>query len=316
MQLRSFRNSDTPRICQLWHQHPALRGKFQGLTPAIFERVVLSKTYFDPLGLCLAWVDDQLVGLVHASSSIAEDQQNLDPNRGVISQLVLQPGPHAQEVAAALLQYARQYLRNSGATQIEFGGYFPLSPFYLGLYGGSRAVGALADDPLVGPALQSAGFEPYGRVIINHWRLSGFRQVIDRRQLLIGRSYNLEVATDSQPQTWLQACHYDAATQKVFQLKDKRSSEVVGTVAFWEMDPLVQNWGQHGMGLVELEVAPKWRRTGLATYMVGESLRQLKQAGVGLIEIQHLDTDLAVASLCQKLDFTPIDSTVLYRTNL
>ncbi len=316
MQLRSFRNSDTPRICQLWHQHPELRGKFRGLTPAVFERVILSKTYFDPEAFCLAWVGDHLVGFVHAACGIAEDQQRLDPSRGLISQLVLQPGPTTAAAAPALLEYATEYLRTRGATHIEFGGYFPLSPFYLGLYGGSRGVGVLADDPLVGVALQAAGFEAYGRVIINHWRLSGFRQVIDRRQLLIGRSYALENVSDCQPQTWLQACHYDAATQKVFQLKDKRSGEIVGKVAFWEMDPLVQNWGQNGMGLVELEVAPQWRRTGLATYMVGESLRQLKHAGVGLIEIQHLDTDLAVASLCQKLDFTPIDSTVLYRKPL
>lgn len=316
MQLRSFRNSDTPQICQLWHQHPELRGKFQGLTPAIFERVVLSKTYFDPDGLRLAWLGDQLLGFVHAASSIADDQQGLDTTRGVISQLLLTPGHLAAETAAELLKDAARYLQERGAQQIEFGGYFPLSPFYLGLYGGSRAVGVLADDPLVGDALQAAGYAAYGRVSINHWRLSGFRQVIDRRQLLIGRGYALENFSDSQPQTWLQACHYDAATQKVFQLKDKRSGEVVGKVAFWEMEPLVQNWGQHGMGLVELEVAPQWRRTGLATYLVGESLRQLKQSGVGLIEIQHLDTDLAVASLCHKLDFTPIDSTVLYRKML
>lgn len=316
MQLRSFRNSDTPRLCQLWHEHPELRGKFQGLTPAIFERVVLSKTYFDPRGLCLAWHDDQLLGFVHAASSIANDQQQLDASRGVISQLILQPGPNAVEVAQALLAYASQYLQATGATEIEFGGYFPLAPFYLGLYGGSRAVGILADDPLVPAALEAAGYNNHGRVIINHWRLSGFRQVIDRRQMLIGRSYSLENVSDSQPQTWLQACHYDAATQKIFQLKEKRSGEIVGKVAFWEMDPLVQNWGQNGMGLVELEVAPAWRRLGLATYLVGESLRQLKQAGVGLIEIQHLDTDLAVMSLCQKLDFTPIDATVLYRKTL
>lgn len=316
MQLRPFQNSDTPHLCQLWHQHAELRGKFQGLTPAIFERVVLSKTYFDPRGLGLAWIDDQLVGFVHAASSIADDQRRLDPTRGLISQLILQPGSHAASVSSALLDYAAQYLQATGARRIEFGGYFPLSPFYLGLYGGSRAVGVLADDPLVTAALEAAGYSNFGRVIINHWRLSDFRQVIDRRQLLIGRSYALENVSDSQPQTWLQACHYEAATQKVFQLKEKRSVEIVGKVAFWEMEPLVQNWGQHGMGLVELEVAPAWRRLGLATYLVGESLRQLKQSGVGLIEIQHLDTDLAVTSLCQKLDFTPIDSTLLYRKTL
>jgi predicted N-acetyltransferase YhbS len=67
---------------------------------------------------------------------------------------------------------------------------------------------------------------------------------------------------------------------------------------------------------VELSVDPTFQRQGLATYMVGESLRQLKQSGVAMVEIQHLDTDLRVASLCKKLGFSPVDATQLWHKTL
>ncbi|MBL8889432.1 MAG: GNAT family N-acetyltransferase [Planctomycetaceae bacterium] len=316
MQFRSFENSDTPLICDLWRQHSNLRGKYHGLNPAVFERVVLSKTYFDPQSVFLALENGAAVGLVHVAFGISENQQGLDYQKGVIAQLLLRGGDQPPEVATKLLEMGETYLREHGSSHVEFGGYFPLSPFYLGLYGGSRFVGMLADDQRVRLALGAAGYEAYGSVVINHWRLGDFRQVIDRQQLMISRSYVLENVSDSHPQTWLQACHYDAIAQKFFQLKEKRTGEVAGQIAFWEMDPLVENWGQNGVGLVELSVLPQFRRKGLATYMVGESLRQLKQGGFGLVEIQHLETDNVVKSLCKKLEFKPIDSTVLWRKDL
>ncbi len=316
MQFRSFQNSDTPLICDLWRQHSNLRGKYQGLNPVVFERLVLSKTYFDPQGVFLALDDNVAIGMVHAGFGIAENHQGLDRQRGLISQLLLRNGETSAPVATRLLALGEQYLVEHGATQVEFGGYFPLSPFYLGLYGGSRFVGVLAEDQRTCEALEANGYSPNGTVVINHWRLGDFRQVIDRQQMLIGRSYGLENVSESHPQTWLQSCHYDATAQKIFQLKEKRSGETVGQVAFWEMEPLAENWGHNGMGLVELSIVPHCRRKGLATYMVGESLRQLKQSGIGLVEIQHLATDNMVKALCEKLVFKPIDSTVLWRKTL
>lgn len=316
MQFRSFENSDTPAICDLWRQHSNLRGKYHGLNPVVFERLVLSKTYFDPRGVWLAMEGDEVIGMVHAAFGIADDLQGLDRQRGVISQLLLRAGEQSDVVATRLLELAEQYLFQQGAAQVEFGGYYPLSPFYLGLYGGSRFVGVLAEDQRTGQALAANGYTACGSVVINHWRLGDYRQVVDRQQMLIGRSYGIENVSESHPQTWLQSCHYDAASQKIFQLKEKRSGETVGQVAFWEMEPLAENWGQNAMGLVELSIVPHCRRKGLATYLVGESLRQLKQSGIGLIEIQHVASDEVVQALCRKLDFRPIDSTVLWRKPL
>ena len=313
MQFRPFRNSDTPLICDLWRQHSNLRGKYQGLNPSVFERLVLSKTYFDANGVWLAVDGNQAAGMVHAGFAIADDQLGLDKQRGLIVQLLLRGGDDSLAVGVKLLELAEDYLVKHGASQIEFGGYFPLSPFYLGLYGGSRFVGMLVADQRTGKVMEAAGYEAFGSVVINHWRLGDFRQVVDRQQMLIGRTYDVQDVSESHPQTWLQSCNYDVAAQKMFQLKERRSGEPVGQVAFWEMEPLAENWGQNGMGLVELSVVPHLRRKGLATYMVGESLRQLKQAGIGLVEIQHVATDSVVQALCTKLDFKPIDSTVLWR---
>lgn len=314
MQLRTFENSDPPLLCEIWRSYRQMRGKLKSLSPAVLEKMILSKPYFDPQGLFLALDDERPIGFVHAGFGIADDTAGLDQKRGVLAQLMYADG--RDDVAQALLDAAENYCRNRGSTTIEFGGHFPNSPFYLGLYSGSRAVGTLVDDDPLAELLRQQGYQEMGDIRINHWRLGEFRQPVDRNQVIIGRTFTLENVSESQPQSWLQACNYDSVLQRIYQLKEKRSQEVVGRVAFWEMEPLAEDWGSNGMGLVELFVEIPWRRRGLATYLVGESLRQLKQAGVGMVEIQHISDDVAVQTLCRKLGFTPVDSTHRWHKSL
>jgi hypothetical protein len=61
---RTFRNSDPPRLAELWRSQPPQRGLMQPMSAGLFERLVLSKPYFDRDGLILAVNDDRIVGFV------------------------------------------------------------------------------------------------------------------------------------------------------------------------------------------------------------------------------------------------------------
>lgn len=316
MQFRSFLNSDPPALCEIWRSHASMRGKFQGIGPNEWEQLVLGKPYFDPAGLILAIDDSEVVGFVHASFGRTEDQQVLDPAQGVISQLMVRQIDHHAEVAGQLLARAEDYLGTRRAGSIVAGGQFPSSPFYLGLYGGSRAVGVLSEDQRTQEWFRNAGFEHTGDVVIRHWHLHNFRPLVDRQQMMIGRSFLIEAQLDPVPSNWCDACNFGLTSRVGFTLKDRKSAQVVGTLVYWDMEPLVRNWGVNGMGLVELWVIPELRQKGIATYMVGESLRQLKQQGVALVEIQHPADDPVMSSLCNKLGFQSVDSTVMFEKKL
>ena len=86
-----------------------------------------------------------------------------------------------------------------------------------------------------------------------------------------------------------------------------KEGEPSGSATYWDMEPLASSWGVHASGLSHLEVPPDLRRNGLATYLVGESLRQLQSQGVTLVEAQVATDNEAAVGLMQKLGFTEVD---------
>lgn len=316
LHIRPFLNTDPPFILDVWQNQSMCRGRYDGLDGLILEQQILAKPYFDPHGFLIAFEEERPVGFIHAGFGATDDESKLDYERGTISQLMVIPSVDRPMVAGCLIDSATDYLKRKGAGWVTFGGHFPSSPFYNGLYGGSRSVGVLSGDAQASGWLEENQFVLDGQVSIRHWELADFRPLMDRKQLMIGRSFILEAQLDPVPQTWFEACTIGLSSRIGFFLKDRRSKEVVGRLTFWDMEPLVKNWGMIAMGLVKLWVSPDLRGEGLATYMVGESLRQLKQQGVSLVEIQHVVSEKKLENLCDKLGFKEIDRTNLYSKRL
>ncbi|NIP84881.1 MAG: GNAT family N-acetyltransferase, partial [Planctomycetales bacterium] len=90
-----------------------------------------------PAGLLVAVVEDQPIGFAHAGFGPAADLSRLDHGQGVISMLAVPARPDRQSVAAQLLQDSEKYLRDRGAEKIYALDNGQISPFYVGLYGGS-----------------------------------------------------------------------------------------------------------------------------------------------------------------------------------
>lgn len=279
------------------------------MSTVLFEQTVLSKQYFDRHGLILAFDDEEPIGFVHAGFGPSEDFSSLSHDRGVICMLMVVPREDRNEVAQELINKSQSYLAEQGSNSIHAGGSYPLSPFYLGVYGGSELPGILISDKFQQEAFSTAGYVERGRCYLLQRNLSGFRAVVDRQQMQIRRRFTVEANLDPPIDHWWHACTIGNSMQTRFVLNE-RNGDLAGHATFWDMEPLASNWGVHAMGLSRLHVNEELRRQGLATFLVGESLRQLQANGITIAEVQINSDDEAAIALFQKLDFTLIDEGV------
>jgi len=310
---RPFLNHDLPAIAEIWRSQPPQRGLMQPLTPQIFEQHVLSKTYFDRLGLILAFDDKRPMGFVHAGFGPRNDKATLGSERGCICLLQVVPAGNSAQVASELLTLGEQHLLARGVKEI-FGGPSPAAdPFYLGLSGGSRQLGVLSSDRATSALFRAAAYVESQSTIVLQRGLAGFRAPVDRRQMQLRRQYQVETVFDPVPLNWWEACLWGETERTRFTLVDRAKSTTSGFMTFWTMQPLAGSWGVQAAGLSQLEVIITGRRQGLATFLLGESFRQLQAQGVTLVEVQIPQDNAAALGLYLKLGFEEVDRATVFR---
>jgi ribosomal protein S18 acetylase RimI-like enzyme len=317
---RPFLNTDPPLLVDVWRSQEPFRGFFGNLDHSMLDRHVFAKPYFDRNSLILATnsltrEQCECHGFVHASFDVDESLSDLNREIGVISQLRVRPGEHQQAIAARLLQHGIDYLTSHGAKQVYFGGRFPQTPFYLGLYGGSRLAGVMEGDALMINALTEFGFQETDRIVCLERDLASFKSIIGRQQMTIRRNYLINSIPDPMEQSWWECCTLGMAERDRFHVTTKKGNEVCGTVSYWDILPISSQWGVKARGLYDLNIVESARRTGLATFLVGESLKQMAQQGVGIVEAQAKQSNEASLKLFEKLGFNIVaNSLVMHKT--
>jgi ribosomal protein S18 acetylase RimI-like enzyme len=302
----------------------------QPMSVALLDEYVLSKPYFDRQGLIVA-VDDSVegapnpVGFVHAGFGPNERGNNLDTETGVIAMLMCHPLEARAEVERELLARGEAYLAERGAKRIFLGGVARDAPFYLGLYGGSAMPGVLeSDESLLAVARAASvaedggdsGYRVMGRRIVWHRELATLRPVVDRTQMQIRRRANVEFTPDPPSTSWWEACVYGPVDRVRFDLIGREDNACWAWAEFWSMDAFSAKWGVRAMGLRRIEVAANQRREGLATFLLGEALKQLPGQGIALVEAQADDSDLSSTALFRKLGFNEVDRATEYEKHL
>jgi GNAT superfamily N-acetyltransferase len=171
---RPFRNSDPPRLAEIWRDQPPQRGLIQPISPALLDQYVFSKPYFDAAGLVLATRGEQVVGFVHAGFGPNEAETEIDTEIGTTYQLMLRADARDDGLADELLSRAEAYLRDRGSKVIYAGGIRPLNGFYLGLYGGSELPGVLQSDPVLNAAALRNGYREIDQTMVGGRHDCGF----------------------------------------------------------------------------------------------------------------------------------------------
>ncbi|HTN77153.1 MAG TPA: GNAT family N-acetyltransferase [Pirellulaceae bacterium] len=308
---RPFRNTDPPHIAEIWRSQPPLRGLMQPMSVAVFDRLVLSKTYFDRHGLIVAVDDERPVGFVHAGFGPTADEQNLSPERGVTCMLMVAPHAQQAQTARELLTQSEDYLVRRGAKVLYGGCIEPVNPFYLGLYGGSEMPGVLASHGTLLNLFTSSGYREVERTVIMHRQTAGFRPVVDRQQMLVRKKYRVDATPDPQVASWWEACTIGMTERLRFELIPKEGGLPVAAATFWDIEPLASSWGVRAMGLMRMATAPAARRQGLATFLLGEAVRQLQSQGIMQIELQCMQHNAGAQKLYTKHGFSETDQGVV-----
>ena len=285
----------------------------QPVSPALLDQCVLSKPYFDRLGLILAWEDNQPLGLVHAGFGPNEDRSALSTAAGVTCMLMVVPHEREQTVAAGLLAHSEEYLRQRGARVLYGGSIRPLDPFYLGLYGGSELPGVLVSDPRTTSVLENNGYKEVDRSIILQRGLSGYRPAVGRHRAQVRRSNLIEEVYDPPTESWWEACTLGEIVRTRFQIYPREGGPARGSATFWNIEPLAQCWQVHAAGLMDLEIHPPFRRQGLAEHLLAEAMRHLHSHGVHLGEVQVRPRNQAALGLYKKLGFQEVDQGAVFR---
>ena len=308
-------------ILRLWRSQPVFRGLHSSLTAADLELHVFSKPYFERDGFIVAEHTNskgeaEILGFVHASFDVQPDLSDLNRSIGVISQLRMAKCENSHAIEDQLLAMAQSYLVANGAREIWFGSRFPQAPFYLGLYGGSRVPGVMEEDVAVVEALKRNGFDEQTKIAVMQRELGQIKSVTGRKQLMARRNYLINAIADPIEKSWWECCTLGMAERDRFTIGRKKDNHVAGTVSYWDLQPLGSYIHSNCRGLYDLNVNEEDRRSGLASFLVCESMKRLASQGVTLVEAQTEVANESSIRLFEKLEFTTVTHGVQFRKQL
>lgn len=300
---RTFRNIDPPTIAALWQRRAGQPGLWQPVSPDLLEQLVFSRLYFDPAGLTLAFDGERPVGFAHAGFGPNAELTAIDAEQGVTCLVMIEPGADEATVADGLLERSEAYLRGRGAKVLYGGGLAPISPFYLGLYGGCELPGVLDSDTVARAALAARGYEEAERIVVVRRELSGFEAHIDRQQMQVRRQMLVEVLIDAPTQTWWEACTWGAFDLTRFDVVPRAGGPPIASALFRTIEPGGTVGVTQAAGLLSICVGPAYRRRGLAVFLLNEAFRQFSRQGILYVEAQSPETNAAMLGVFQKLGF-------------
>ena len=310
---RSFRNTDPPALVDIWRSHANVPGLAQPMSVPRLEQLVLAKPYFDHDGLIVALADEQPIGFAHAGFGPNEDETGLCVDPGVTCVLLVHPHPEHDEIERELLARCETYLTRRGAKVLYAGAIQPLTPFYLGLYGGSELPGILNSDAQSLSLYKAHDYEEIDRVCVLQCDLTCSRTVFNRRQLHLRREMRVTVTYDPPTTSWWEAVTLGDVERTRFELTRSADGILLASVNFWNMEPLASSWGIRAAGMMELDVVAEERRAGIATCLLGEAFRCLKAEGVTQVEAQTMIQNKPAQALYESFGFQQVDEGVVLR---
>ncbi len=312
---RSFRNGDPPRLVKLWNAAATGRGTARPIQVRDFDRLVLSKPYFDPKGVVVAEDDGRLVGFAHAGFGANQQENRLNREWGVIAVVVVAATHRRRGVGRELVRRAEDYLRGCGSTVIYAGPMRPLDPFYLGLYGGSELPGILRSDTEAQSLVEALGYRAADECIVFQRSLSGPIALPAPQMKTWAHKVEFVVQQEPPAANWWAACQFGAVDNSLFSLRLAATDQTIAKAHVWEMYPLQKTWNVEAVGIVDVEVSDGFRGQGVATLLITQIMRYCRELGLTLAEAQTMVRNNAACRLYRRLGFHEVDRGVAYRRN-
>jgi hypothetical protein len=278
---QKFRNCDPPGVAALWSKQERWGLPVLPVTPAMVERLVLGKLFFDPAGLSVVCKGDSLLGFVHAGFGPDEQRTGLDLRTGVICALCLDPELATPELAEGLLQTGEEYLVGRGAQQIFVGGSFFPEPFWAGLCQGGRLPGVPAEHHLLREVLESHGYRPVARREIFEVSLVGFAPPVNPDLIRIRRHYRVFAKGEPELRDWWELVTIGNFELEWFELRNIDDNQRVGWMRLVLHEGAGQNAIPTGASVWDLSVAEICNAGHLEVFLLAQVARELSVRGIG-----------------------------------
>src|SRR5262245_5467122 len=110
IRFRTFDNSDSRLVSNVWNSQPPLRGRLVNMTPNVLEQYVFSKPYFDPNGFIIAEDDQQVLGFIHVGFAPGDRSGQLERSAGFVCMLMVRPEFSGQDIDAELIRRGEDFL--------------------------------------------------------------------------------------------------------------------------------------------------------------------------------------------------------------
>ena len=211
-----------------------------------------------------------------------------------------------------LLAAAEDYLRGRGARVLLGGGSAAMRAFYLGLYGGADLPGILDSSAVLRSLFLRSGYVEEERIAVLRRALAGFRPPVNRQQLAIRRATHVRVIDEPGRRDWWEAATTTGIGLRRYELCGE-GDRVLGSVSFWDMQPVAGAWGVAAAGLLDIEVEAGRRREGLAHFLLADALQDLAREGVSLVETHAARSNVPALMLFSKLGFVAVEHGTIFR---
>jgi ribosomal protein S18 acetylase RimI-like enzyme len=150
-------------------------------------------------------------------------------------------------------------------------------------------------------------------VMIIERDLRDFRLAVSREQRQLRRTVANGESYSPPSATWWEACTTGSFERLDFYVQTIDSCNLLGSVSFWDVEPLSTGWGLPTAGMFDLEVNTDSRRKGLATFLLGEAFNRLKNRGIVKVEAQTMQANAPALALYRKLGFDTAGQGLVFR---
>ncbi len=309
VQYRTFRNTDPPRLVEVWNDAFTGRGAVLLPNSSLLERYLFAKPLFDPAGLFLAEDEAKCVGFAHAGMAGGDGAA-----LGVTALLGVRPSYRRRGIGSELLHRCEAYLRSHGARELHAGSHRADSQLAMGLYGGSEPPGFLCSDPSAEPFFLHEGYRIGQRVLVMQRLLVEPVKLFDPRFMGLRQRFEVQLGAPRSLHGWWRECVYGAVDPLQAVVVDRQSGTVAAHTLVWEMDGFSFRWQRSAVGICDFVVEPAFRRQGLGKFFLVHLLRQLQEQFFAVAEL-HLDAGSDALGFVQKAGFTQVDTGQVYVKN-
>ncbi|MFK7818692.1 MAG: GNAT family N-acetyltransferase [Planctomycetaceae bacterium] len=311
---RCFHNSDPPQIAALWESSGLGQGAASGVTVDAFEFFVFAQSFFDKNGLIVAVEDNQIVGFVHATRAVNEEQTGLSDTSGSIVALLVHPDSRNAGIGSELLKRGVGYLAALGVGSVELGPTEVTNGFYVGLYGGSEPCGFRDSDGPFAEFFGKRGWEP-AKTYLSYQKdlAAGSRDPVNVKLITNRRKTQLEPSDPKNDASWWWMTRFGRMDCVKFSLLEKSSREPLASCKIFGLDSFIPKWGQRAAGLGQVCVSDEHSEKAYDLSLLLEMSKYLREQLITLIDACVDEAAAGEIKLLESAGFKQCDRGTVFR---